>query len=224
MECVPESDDFEELRGQVRSLELRLAEANHRIANSLQMASFLAGDGAGEVRDPVARSRLAATQNYIEAIAGVHHLLSGDHPDSLLPLDTYLSRLVGRLQAAAAHDSVRRVISLQTDPVQASPESAVWIGMVLIELVSNAWKYAYAPTEVGEVRVKLARRERGFVLQVEDDGPGVDLGQPAVGSGLGTRMITAMARRFGAEFGYESSSSGARAVLVACGPRDERVG
>lgn len=217
MERVRQTEECSKLRLRVDHLEMLLCEADHRIANSLQLASAVAGHEAMAVRDLSARSRLLAMQNYIEAIAGVHQLLSRRPADAALPLHDYLWRLITRLQSAVAVGGLDRRILLRADPLHMEPEVAVWIGMVVVELVSNACKYGYGAAEPGEVRVILANRSGGFVLEVEDDGVGFDPDAPPRGSGLGGRMIRALAQRIGGEFHYLRGALGARAVLAAPG-------
>ncbi len=77
----------------------------------------------------------------------------------------------------------------------------------------NAAKYAY-PERAGEVRVRLTRlADRKVVLVVEDDGVGRGNGQPK-GSGLGTRIVTAMARSLDASVEYRDRSPGLSAQLT----------
>src|SRR5690606_38904051 len=79
-----------------------------------------------------------------------------------------------------------------------SPDKAVSLGVILIELLTNAAKYAY-PNGHGEVRIRLERDGKGEpMLSVEDDGIGHDRAQGPRGTGLGTRLINAMALNLGA--------------------------
>ena len=89
------------------------------------------------------------------------------------------------------------------------------LGVVVAELVTNAFKYAYPSGEAGEVRVALESAPADRVrLTVEDDGYG--LGDKAVvrGTGLGQRVIAAMARSLNSKLEYDPTHRGARAVLA----------
>jgi two-component sensor histidine kinase len=91
-------------------------------------------------------------------------------------------------------------------------DSSVNLGVIVTEWVTNAFKYAY-PTGSGEVRVKLKRVANGqSELVVEDDGIG-RTGGPAKGTGLGTRIVSAMARTNGAEIDYFPRHPGTGARL-----------
>ena len=71
--------------------------------------------------------------------------------------------------------------------------------MVVTEWVTNAFKYAY-PDGSGEIRVRLRQLpDEQAELMVEDDGVGRAEGAPAKGTGLGTRIVTAMASSLGGQ-------------------------
>jgi two-component sensor histidine kinase len=85
--------------------------------------------------------------------------------------------------------------------------------VVVTEWVTNAFKYAY-PGRGGEVRVRLKRLSEGRAeLAVEDDGVGRD-DSVAKGTGLGTRIVRAMAQTMGAEIQYLARAPGTAARLI----------
>ena len=88
--------------------------------------------------------------------------------------------------------------------------------MVVAELVTNAFKYAYPGGRPGEVRVALESASADRVrLVVEDDGEGFgDLSAAPRGTGLGQRVVAAMARSLGSQVEYDPAHRGARAVLA----------
>ena len=217
VEQTDQQIDCNELRLRVGRYELLLREANHRIANSLQLALGLIGGEAVDVRDSVARSRLIATQRHIEAVAGVHRLLSVNYAAETLPLHDYLSHLVAGIQASVANDCGDRIISFRGEAFQVAPEVALSLGMIVNELVSNACKYAYAAGKHGEVRVTFTSVGAGFSLVVENDGNGLDVEPRPPGAGLGTRIVSALAQRLDAEFHYEARGTGTRGVVVGPG-------
>ena len=90
------------------------------------------------------------------------------------------------------------------------------IGVIVNELVSNACKYAYAEGEEGEVRIRLMREgENTFRLEVEDDGCGCTGEDEPKGTGLGSKLVAAMAGSLQGKLEYDPSHEGCRAVLVA---------
>ena len=94
-------------------------------------------------------------------------------------------------------------------------DKAVAVGVIVNELVSNACKYAYPPHTAGQVRVDLRQDGDSFLLRVEDDGCGMPADGEIKGTGLGSRLIRAMATTLRAAITYDESDGGVRAVLRA---------
>jgi two-component sensor histidine kinase len=89
------------------------------------------------------------------------------------------------------------------------------LGVVVTELVTNAVKYAYGPGQGGEIRVILQPDTTGkrAILTVEDDGPGLGEGTPK-GTGLGGKIITAMASGLRSAVEFDPWHKGVRARLA----------
>ncbi len=88
------------------------------------------------------------------------------------------------------------------------------LGVVVTELVTNAVKYAYAPGQGGEIRVILRTGADGrALLTVEDDGPGMGEGKPK-GTGLGGKIISAMASGLRSAVEFDHAHKGVRARLA----------
>jgi two-component sensor histidine kinase len=79
--------------------------------------------------------------------------------------------------------------------------TAVTLGILINELVSNACKYAYAKDEPGGVRIMFhTEGEDGYRLRVEDDGVGLGKSTTPSGTGLGSQIIRSMVLFLGAQF------------------------
>jgi two-component sensor histidine kinase len=106
------------------------------------------------------------------------------------------------------------------EPLKLKPDSSVNLGVIMTEWVTNAFKYAY-PDRAGEVRVHLKRLPEGRAeLVVEDDGVGRGVEGAPKGSGLGTRIVNAMARTIGAEVEYIARHPGTGARLAFPSPAE----
>lgn len=206
----------EELRQSNARLETLLKEVNHRVANSLQLVSAFVHMQSAALQDEGAKHALQDTQRRIQAIAQVHRrLYTGDGVDSVA-MDDYLAALVAELQETWSTPAAPRVLTLTTDPIRMVTDRAVSLGVIVNELVSNACKYAYPATASGEVRIALTQDGDGrFLLKVEDDGVGLTENSAPKGTGLGSKVINAMARSLQGELTYDRDHRGVRALLSA---------
>ena len=206
----------EQLRASNARLETLLREVNHRVANSLQLVSALVQMQAKAVADDSARLALEDTQRRIAAIGQVHRrLYTADDVESV-DMREYLGALVEELAQTWSRTEAPRNLRLVAEPIRLPTDRAVSLGVIVNELVSNACKYAYDPNAAGEVRIGLTREgEDCFVLAVEDDGCGIAAGAAARGTGLGTRVIRAMAQSLQSAVEYDPTHRGVRATLRA---------
>ena len=205
-----------DLRASNARLEALLGEVNHRVANSLQLVSAMVGLQAGVLADQQARDALADTQRRIQAIAQVHRRLYTANDVESVDMRDYLGALVDELAETWSTDSAPRALRLAAEPIRLPTDKAVSLGVIVTELVTNACKYAYPADASGEVRVHLTRDgDDGFLLIVEDDGCGLSIGAAPRGTGLGTRLMRAMAQSLHSSLEYDPAHHGARAMLKA---------
>jgi len=182
--------------------EMLLGEVNHRVGNSLAMVAALVGLQANAVEDPEAKRALAETQVRIQAIAGVHrHLYTSDDVRTVQVGD-YLNSLVGELENSIQAEGRTASIRLNVESFPLPTEKVASMGVIVTELVTNALKYAYAGRDQGEIRIHMHRDGALVRLIVEDDGVGWSGAGTPKGTGLGSRIVKAMAMGLNASVAY----------------------
>lgn len=195
--------------------EAMLREVNHRVGNSLQLVSSFMSMQLRHLSDEGARAALRESQARIEAVAHVHRRLYTSDDMSSVAMDEYLEGLIAELGKSVAPGAGAPTLTLKAQPLSVSTDQAVSIGVIVTELVTNAVKYAYGPGEAGEIRVILepdADNGRAL-LTVEDDGPGLGDAKPK-GTGLGGKIVTAMASGLRSKVEYDPAHTGVRALLA----------
>lgn len=203
------------LRASNARLEALLSEVNHRVANSLQLVSAMVRLQSTALRDDGARRALEDTQRRIAAIAQVHRRLYTSNDVEQVDMREYLRALVDELGETWSTPAAPRTLSLAADPIRLSTDRAVSLGVIVTELVSNACKYAY-PAKSGEVRVSLTGDgAEHFRLAVEDDGVGMIADAAPHGTGVGAKLIRAMAQSLQTIVEYDTARTGVRATLRA---------
>jgi two-component sensor histidine kinase len=202
------------LEAVVQRQQVLLDEVNHRVANSLQLVSALIQMQANAVTDPAAKGALIDTQARLKAIIQVHKRLYTSDDVEAVDIEEYLAILLQELEQTWSTREGARSLRLIADKVRLHPDKAVSLGVIVSELVTNACKYAYPPNRTGEVRVSLKRTDDGEVeLAVEDDGPGFAPDGAPVGTGLGQKVIRAMAASLTSAVRFDPHHRGVRAVL-----------
>jgi two-component sensor histidine kinase len=195
-----------DLRVANERLELLVREVHHRVSNSLQMVLSFVAMQAKQSDEPGVRTALDDIQNRIKAISKVHQRLYTRGDLSTIDLDAYLTNLVDDLRGSMPGSVT---IALDAEPTVVSPDTAVSIGVIVNELVSNAAKYAFHPRQPGRIGIRLQSIEGdGFAVTVEDDGKGMEAADGPLGTGLGTRIVDAISRSLGTRPEVLASESG----------------
>jgi len=207
-----------ELRLSNARLEALLKEVNHRVANNLQMVMSFIALQSRTVSDANAREALQQTQQRISTIAHVNRRLYTSNDVEHVQIDEYLEGLAADLAATWSTSAAPRVVRAFAPPARVRTDKAVALGMIVNEWVSNACKYAYGQT-AGEVRISLSLDRTALTLIVEDDGAGWPDGGAVRGTGLGTKLTSALARPHSGDVRYEpthtaGSAPGTRAILM----------
>lgn len=189
-------------------------EMNHRVANSLAMVSSFAQVQAGALSDPAARAALEALRGRIAAIVQVHRRLYAGTDVERVALDLYLRDLVTELGASLGGGDRRVRLECRLAPLAVPTDVAISLGVIVTEVVINAFKYAYPEDAEGPVRVTLHAPQNGHArLEVEDEGVGHQGGAPA-GTGAGQRIVAATARAIGARVEQNPAERGMRVAVV----------
>lgn len=192
-----------------------LREMNHRVANSLQLVQSLVSMQAASAGEE-ARAALRDTQNRVSAIMQIHKRLYTSEDVQSVDAADYIGGLVQELQRSMDRAGGCREIHFYADPIRLDTDRAVSLGVVVTELVTNACKYAYPLPARGDVRVDLRRDGPDQVrLVVEDDGCGLPAaGTAPRGTGLGRRVIEAMASSLRSTVQIDGAHGGARVTLA----------
>jgi two-component sensor histidine kinase len=198
----------------IRRKDLLISEMARRVRNSLQLSTSLLGvplagrKGAGTSR--ALQRSLAA----IEAVGQLHALLCTEAGTQRIELGEYLRRICAFLRDLVLVDDRHRSLVVEAESVTVPAEAAQALGLVVNELVTNAFQHAFAEDGRGTVWVQLGRLADGRLrLLVADDGKGLPQGfAVARDAGLGLRLVASTAGQLGAEL-VARSQGGAQMSL-----------
>ena len=199
-----------EIRQSVAEKEVLIQEVHHRVKNNLQMVSSLLGWQARALPDPALATALAESRARIQSMALVHeHLYQSDNL-AHVQLDRYLTELLASLQHSFAASQPGTTIHLRTElaPLVVEAKEAIPFGLLLNELITNAYKHAFAGRATGELRVLLTGGPgNGFRLRIEDDGVGLPPEGAVRPHSLGMQLVRMLTKQLKATLSAGSAAS-----------------
>jgi PAS domain S-box-containing protein len=198
-------------RAALREKELLLSEVQHRVKNNLQVISSLLNLQAQQIPNEAARAALQESRFRVRSMALVHDMLYRSPTFGRIDIADYVRTLAAQLARAYGTDPARVHVHVDAEPVTIGIDTAIPVGLLLNELVSNALKHAFPnPTDAGDIRVSLRRETDGrLVLGVRDTGIGLpsdlDWRHP---TSLGLQLVNTLAEQLHASLERVATSRG----------------
>jgi two-component sensor histidine kinase len=162
-----------QLRRRNEEKEFLIKEIHHRVKNNLQVLSSLLHLQSRHIRDEAALDAVREGQNRVEAMSLIHKkLYMGDNLASVEMRD-YLHQLGDTLLDTFGMDDRVKVI-YHLSPLHLDVDTAIPLGLIINELVTNSLKYAFPESRQGIVEISLWKNESGqLCLKVADNGAGI---------------------------------------------------
>jgi len=217
--------DRKQMEGQLRAAltekEWLMREVHHRVKNNLAVIASLTDLQAKRTNDPQIQAGLRDLEQRIHTIALVHEQLYRSETLSLVDAQIYLERLIQDLSLSIGGADVQ--VSINASQVQLDIDKAIPLGLVVTEMVSNAFKHAFGDIHhrsgradlIGsfgensraQILVSLEPEKDKLVLKVSDNGVGLpaDLDWQATRT-LGMRLINRLSEQLHGELAVSSQS------------------
>jgi two-component sensor histidine kinase len=175
--------------------ETLLREVHHRVKNNLQIVASLLTMQAGAASDGFVKQALSDAVTRISTIALIHGQLCEGPDLSSVDMHTFVQDLVNNVRRTM-WDSSGVVTTLHIDRISLPLHLATPCGLIVSELVTNAFKHAFTEAKGGTVEIQLTSDEHNVRLVVRDNGCGLarDAEGP-VSRGLGLQLVRLLATR-----------------------------
>lgn len=177
-------------------------EIDHRVKNSLQIVSSMLSLQGRQAVSADVRGQLAEAENRVRAVSAVHEALHRAAQSDRVAVDQFLHSLCRQI---AGNSPPNVELSSVAEPAAIRSDQASAVGLLVNELVANAFKHAFPGGRHGTVRIEGERDGGDYILRICDDGAGMRLrAQPSsldsepgaeAGTGLGMRILAALAQQ-----------------------------
>ena len=173
--------------------ELLLKEIHHRVKNNLEVVSSLLALQSAQIDDPNTKEAMLAGQNRVHSIGIVHQkLYQGENLGTIEMKDYFLNLSESILDSFGAEHRVK--IEFAMEKLNVDIDTAVPLGLIVNELLTNTLKYAFPNNQNGAVRIKL-EKQKGNILHLEVSDNGVGKSGITHGSGFGGQLVSLLTRQ-----------------------------
>lgn len=197
---------------ELRQGALLMREVNHRVANSLQLASSILRMQAHQEADAHTRDQLEKAGLRISSIQHVHDRLYRSGDMQTIEFSQYLRDLCNDLADSVMQDEEGHRVKLdaECERMRLSVDFASKLGLVVNEFVTNAFKHGTAASGETHIRVACQKRDEVLFIEVSDNGAGLppnfDIARI---KGLGMRLVRFVSSSLGGEAGARNGGDGA---------------
>lgn len=186
--------------------EVFLKEIHHRVKNNMQIIISLLHMQFRDHKDAAVAAGLKQAQQRIKSMALVHNKLYESEEVVHIYLKGYIQDLSEAILSANNPEAKNIAVTVsEREPVSLSLDTAISVGLMLNELITNACKYAFHERSGGHIGITIGKKDEGYELQVRDDGNGLPDQFDRKGS-LGVRLIRNLATQLGGRAEFNSGS------------------
>ena len=184
--------------------ELLLREIHHRVKNNLEIVSSLLALQSAQIDDPNTKEAMLAGQNRVHSIGIVHQkLYQGTNLGGIEMKDYFINLSESILDSFGAEKRV--TIECTMEQLDVDIDTAVPLGLIVNELLTNTLKYAFPQGQAGKVQIKLHKQKDGM-LQLEVSDNGVGKSGITHGTGFGGQLVALLTQQLGGTMREEISN------------------
>lgn len=177
----------------LRDKELLLREIHHRVKNNLEVVSSLLALQSAQIKDSQTKDAMQESQNRVQSIGIVHQkLYQGANLGAIEMKDYFINLSESILDSFGAEKRV--TIECAMERLDVDIDTAVPLGLIVNELLTNTLKYAFPQGQQGKVLIKLQKKNDG-VLQLEVSDNGIGKSSITRGTGFGGQLVSLLTQQ-----------------------------
>lgn len=196
-----------QLQDLVTEKEWLVKEIHHRVKNNFHIVASLLEIQSSYLKNKEALSAIKESQNRIHSMSIIHQKLYQSETLSTIHMPEYIYELVEHLQESYA---IRENIgfSLQIENIELNHASAITLGLILNEAITNSIKYAFSETQDGIITISLSHiSDSQLLLSITDNGRGLPADfDTKIGASMGMELLQGLTADLGGSFSIETKN------------------
>lgn len=196
----------------LKEKEFLIKEIHHRVKNNMQIISSILSLQADVIENPAAKEVLQESRLRINSMSLIHQMLYNKNNMSDILISDYFSLLLSQIEKSYSPKECRVSYSLNCDKISLDLDTAIPLGLVVNELVTNSYKHAFKNIQEGTIEIEFKKEEESYSLIVKDNGAGFDF-QNTKTQSLGMELIQMLVEQLNGKLKY-SNQNGTTAEIV----------
>ncbi|MCL6261489.1 hypothetical protein M3O96_20485 [Aquiflexum sp. TKW24L] len=174
---------------------LLLKEIHHRVKNNLEVVSGLLALQSAKIDDPNLQEVMLSSQNRVKSMGILHQKLYQSEHLAFIEMKNYFENLCENI-LDSYNETDRIKVNIEMNELELDVDTAVPLGLIVNELLTNSLKYAFPKGEKGRIELSLKNLAKdNFQLKISDNGVGKPLFGKALGTGFGTQLVDLLTRQ-----------------------------
>ena len=161
------------LNEEIKQKDLFLTEVHHRVKNNLNIISSLMNLQSGRIKDNYHKNLFEEHRSKIDSIALIHKLVYMSKNVTKINIGDYIKEIASNLKEAYKLDHKKITIELELDNPILELDFALPLGLIVNEVITNAFKHAFNKQEVGHIFISLKLQHSKLKLIIQDNGSGI---------------------------------------------------
>ncbi len=166
----------QQIKQSLREKETFLREIHHRVKNNMAVVSSLLSLQANKIEDAAVRSIFEESRQRVKAMALVHEKLYQTRDLSSINFEDYITSIVSEIIGLYRIDTKAIITEINIKDIALDLESAVPCGLIINELLTNAFKHAFHDNRSGVLSINFTRTDDTYKLAIKDNGVGLPEG------------------------------------------------
>jgi two-component sensor histidine kinase len=204
------------LKKSVHEKEILLKEIHHRVKNNMQVISSILKLQSAYVKDKKTVELLDECRNRISSMAFIHATLYMKKDFVNINFAEYVSNIASNLQQSYVLSDKKILLRMDVPDFKMHIDDAIPCGLIINELLSNAFKYAFTGRKKGTVGISVKVKKENIILAIWDDGKGfpktVDYKNTA---SLGLQLVSSLAEQIGGKLKMETKKEKGTQFIIA---------
>jgi two-component sensor histidine kinase len=204
------------LRQRNREKEFLIKEIHHRVKNNLQILSSLLHLQSRQITDDTALDAVREGQNRVDAMGLIHQKLYMGDNTAQVAMKDYLAHFSQNILDSFGIDDDRVRIDCELESVMLDVDTAIPLGLIINELVTNSLKYAFPDQRSGRIVIALQKDARQRLqLDVSDNGIGQTIpGNTPAGTGFGASLVNMLSKKLKGKVAVSAGPEGYHTRIV----------